>query len=47
MEIARLKRDLAQIRMERGILKSGCILCEGVAARYAVMKWMRLKYLFL
>ncbi len=45
MEIARLKRELAEVKMERNILKkSGSVLCEGVAARCAMIKGMRLGY---
>ena len=39
MEIARLKAELAKMRMERDILKiSGGILREGVAVRYAFIE---------
>ena len=45
MELARTKRELAETRMELEILKkSSRLLCEGVAARYAQMRAMRVKY---
>ncbi|MBF0456512.1 MAG: IS3 family transposase [Nitrospirae bacterium] len=45
MEIARLKRELAEVKMERDILKkAGSVLCEGVAARCAMIQKLRLKY---
>ena len=43
--MAKLHKELAETRMERDIVKkSGGVLCAGVAARYAVMKTMRLEY---
>jgi putative transposase len=45
MEIARLKRENTELRMERDILiKSHRVLCQGVAARYAIMKTLRLTH---
>ncbi|MBF0542712.1 MAG: IS3 family transposase [Nitrospirae bacterium] len=45
MEIARLKRELAEVKMERDILKkAGSVLCEGVAARCAMIQKLRLQY---
>jgi len=45
MELARVKKELAETRMERDLFKkSGRVLCEGVAARYAIMKELRLQY---
>jgi putative transposase len=44
MELARVKRELVLVRMERDIKKSGRVLCQGVAARHAVMDRMRLVY---
>ena len=39
MELARTKKELAEVKMERDILKkSSRVLCQGVAARYAMMK---------
>ena len=43
-ELFRLKRDLAEARMERDILKSHRVRCEGAAARYALMRTRRLHY---
>ncbi|MBC3935568.1 IS3 family transposase [Undibacterium sp. CY7W] len=44
-ENAKLRRELAEARVERDIVKlSGGVLCAGVAAKYAVMKTMRLHY---
>ncbi|MFI4939587.1 MAG: IS3 family transposase [Burkholderiales bacterium] len=44
-EVAKLRRELAETRMERDIgKKGGSVLCAGVAAKYAVMKTMRLEY---
>ncbi len=42
-ENARLRKELAEARMERDILKNG-VLCQGVAARYAFMKQWRLHF---
>ncbi len=37
-ELARLKKENALLRMERDILKkSGGVLCQGVAVRYAAV----------
>ena len=45
MDLARTKKELAEVKMERDILKkSGRVLCQGVAARYAAMNELRLKY---
>ncbi|TAN40688.1 MAG: IS3 family transposase [Nitrospirae bacterium] len=45
IENYRLKRELAEMKMERDILKKAAgVLCEGVAARYAWMRDMRLQY---
>ncbi|MFZ2956562.1 MAG: IS3 family transposase [Candidatus Ozemobacteraceae bacterium] len=45
LELARVKRELAETRMERDILKKGRgVLCEGVAVRYAVISAMRLEF---
>ena len=45
VELARVKRELAITRMERDILKkSSRVLCEGVAARYAMINSLRLQY---
>jgi transposase-like protein len=43
-ELAKVKRELFLARMERNILKTGHVLCQGVAARYAVIKELRLVY---
>ncbi|MBT1072983.1 IS3 family transposase [Geobacter chapellei] len=44
-ELDRVKRELAQVKQERDILKkAGRVLCEGVAARYAVIKELRCDY---
>ncbi|MDF0676354.1 MAG: IS3 family transposase [Nitrospira sp.] len=44
-EVSRLKRDLAEARMERDILKKATgVLCEGAAARYALMRTLRHQY---
>jgi transposase len=34
-EIRRLRRELEQVRQERDLLKSGGVLCQGVAVKYA------------
>ena len=45
MELARAKRELAQVKIERDFLKkSDSVLYEGVATRYAVIKEMQLDY---
>ena len=45
MELARVKRELADSEDgTRHIKKSDRVLCEGVAARYAIMKAMRFRY---
>ncbi|MCX5803046.1 MAG: IS3 family transposase [Proteobacteria bacterium] len=45
MELARLKREITELKMERDILKKAAgVLCQGVAARYAIMKILRLTY---
>ena len=45
MENARLRRELAQARMECDILKkSRRVLCEGVAEKYAMIEMLRLEY---
>ncbi|MGI6655588.1 MAG: IS3 family transposase [Desulfobulbus sp.] len=45
IELARVKRELAVTRMERDILKKGRrVLCQGVAARYAMINTLRLHY---
>ena len=45
MELARTKKELAEVKMERDILKkSSRVLCQGVAARYVAMRQMRLHY---
>jgi hypothetical protein len=43
-EVARLRKELAVERMEKDVLKGHRVLCEGVAARYAFMKSVRLDY---
>ncbi|HGJ9107932.1 TPA: IS3 family transposase, partial [Pseudomonas aeruginosa] len=44
-ENARLRKELAEARLERDILKKGDgVLCKGVAARYAFMKAWRLHF---
>ncbi|WP_216360870.1 type II toxin-antitoxin system HicA family toxin [Acidithiobacillus marinus] len=44
-ENQRLRKELAQMRMERDIVKkSGSVLCQGIAARYALMKAWRSQY---
>jgi transposase-like protein len=44
-ELFRLKRDLAEARMERDILKKATrVRCEGAAARYALMRTLRAHY---
>ncbi|MBS0182810.1 MAG: IS3 family transposase [Nitrospira sp.] len=44
-EVSRLKRELAEARMERDILKKATgVLCEGAAARYALMMTLRPQY---
>jgi putative transposase len=45
MELARLKRENAELKMEKEILKKAfSVLCQGVAVRYAFIKAMRLTY---
>ena len=44
MELARVKRELAEVRMERDILPKATVLCERVAARNAIAKVMQFKY---
>ena len=44
MELARSKKELAEVKMERDILKKQRVLCQGVATRYAMMKELRLDY---
>jgi putative transposase len=45
IELARTKKELAEVKMERDILKkSSRVLCQGVAAGYAAMRQMRLHY---
>ena len=45
MELARVKKELVEARMERDLLKkTAAYFGEGVAARYAMMKEMRLQY---
>ena len=41
MDLARTKKELAEVKMERDIQKSGRVLCQGVAAR---LNELRLKY---
>ncbi|MBN2439325.1 MAG: IS3 family transposase [Deltaproteobacteria bacterium] len=44
-ELAKVKRELSLAKMERDILKKAAgVLCQGVAARYAVIKELRLNY---
>ncbi|MHB8829137.1 MAG: IS3 family transposase [Syntrophales bacterium] len=44
-ELARVKRELSLAKMERDILKKAAgVLCQRVAARYAVIKELRLIY---
>jgi len=38
LELDRVKRELAQVKLELDILKNRRVLCRGVAARYAVIK---------
>jgi transposase-like protein len=42
LELAKLKKELAMVRMERDILKKAVLnsTCQGVAARYALMEAM-------
>jgi|GEM_PF-5973666 len=43
MELARLKKEIAELKMKKEILKkSRGILCKRVAIRYAFIKQMRL-----
>ncbi|NIN07012.1 MAG: IS3 family transposase, partial [Armatimonadetes bacterium] len=45
MELARTKKELAEVKMERDILKkAAAYFGQGVAARYASMKELRLDY---
>ncbi|MFC1894140.1 IS3 family transposase [Chloroflexota bacterium] len=45
MDLARTKKELAEVKMERDILKkAAAYFGEGVAARYASMKELRLHY---
>jgi transposase InsO family protein/transposase-like protein len=44
MEIARLRAEVARLRMERDIAKSRGVLCAGQAARYAWIHQMRQQY---
>ncbi|MFC1962551.1 IS3 family transposase [Chloroflexota bacterium] len=45
MELAKVKKENAELRMERDILKKAAgVLCQGVAARYAAIRQMRLYY---
>jgi putative transposase len=44
-EVARLRKELAETRMERDVIKkAAAYFCSGVAARYAFMKSLRLDY---
>ncbi|WP_308921162.1 IS3 family transposase [Janthinobacterium sp. J1-1] len=44
-EVTKLRKELAEARMERDIVKKGgSVLCAGVAAKYAVMKTLRLEF---
>jgi len=43
-ENAKLRKELAEARIERDIVKGGSVLCAGVAAKYAVMRAMILEY---
>jgi transposase InsO family protein len=43
-EVAKLRKELAVERMEKDVLKGHRVLREGVAARYAFMKSVRLDY---
>jgi transposase len=44
-EVSKLRKELAETCTERDIVKkSGSVLCAGVAAKYAVMKTLRLEY---
>jgi putative transposase len=44
-KVTKLRKELAEVRMERDIKKkSGGVLCAGVAAKYAVIETMRLEY---
>ncbi len=43
-EVSSLRKELARTRMERDILKSGGVLCQGIAAGYAFMKVWRGQY---
>ena len=43
-EMSPLKLELAEVRMERDILKGHRVLCEGAAARYALMMTVRPQY---
>jgi len=45
MELYRTKRELAEVKMERDIIKkSSSVLCKGVAARYAMINELRLHF---
>jgi putative transposase len=44
MELARVKKELVETKGAGLAKKSGRVLCEGVAARYALMKELRLHY---
>ena len=45
VEISRLRREVAQLRMERDIVKkSDGVLCPKVAVRYAMIAKLRLEY---
>ena len=37
LELARVKKELVKFRKERDILKSCCVLCQGVAARHVII----------
>jgi len=43
-EVARLKRELVEARMERDILKNHRVLCQGIAVRYVLITTLRAQY---
>lgn len=43
-EFGRVKRELAEVKMERDLQKIPDVLCEGVAVKYGVIEQMRQDY---